>query len=247
MIPGIGTALALIALYAVGVQIASAVIAALLGSLWFWRSLLLGETVLLAWLAPFLRRYDLHALGLRPVGWREGVVVVLWFQAIAIAMDAVVLWLAPAALVRSYLASFHPAGLWEWLALGTVAVILAPTLEELLFRGVLLAALRRHFHLPTAVLGSAVLFALVHIKPVQIVAALPLGWMLAHYVARGGSLYVTIAAHMAGNGLSLLGLLLPGVPWISASWRPSDTEGLLALGCAAVLLTAFARRPLPNG
>ncbi len=246
MIPGIGTALGLIALYAVGVQLASAVIAGALGPLWFWRALLLGESALLAWMVPFLRRYDRRALGLRPVSWREGVVVVLWFQAIAVAMDAVVLWLAPAALVQSYLASFRPANLWEWLALGTVATGLAPILEELLFRGVLLAALRRHFRPAAAVLGSAVLFALVHIKPVQIAAALPLGWMLAHYVARGGSLYVTIAAHMAGNGLSLLGLLVPGLPWLSASWRPSDAEGLLALGSAAVLLAAFARRPVAN-
>ncbi|MFN3920197.1 MAG: lysostaphin resistance A-like protein, partial [Methylohalobius sp.] len=111
-----------------------------------------------------------------------------------------------------------------------------------LFRGLLLAALRYRFGTALAIVGSALLFSLVHVEWLQILAALPLGLMLGAYVARGGSLYVTAAAHILGNGFSFLGLVLPGVPWISADWRPSDTEGAFALLAAVSLFGWFLRR-----
>jgi len=167
---------------------------------------------------------------------------VLWFQAIAFASDAAVLWLAPEALVDSYLRFFRPAGPGEWFALATVAILLAPALEELLFRGLLLTAVKRRLGVRAAVAGTALLFALIHVKPLQVVAALPLGVMLGAYVARGGSVYVTMVAHMLGNAFSFLGLMFPGIPWVSADWRPDPVSGLLSLTAAVILLRCFLRR-----
>ena len=239
--PSIGLALFLIGCYALAVQLVATVLLAWLGPLWLWRATLLAESGFLTGLLTYLRRFDPRCLGLRPVGWADGVRIVLWFQAIAFASDAVILWLVPSTLVDDYLAVFWPATPFEWIALAGVAVGTAPVLEELLFRGLLLAALRDQFGIRSAVLGSTLLFALIHLKPLQILAALPIGLMLGAYVARGGSLYVTIAAHILGNGFSFLGLVFPGIPWISADWRPNVAEGLGSLAVAVVLLGWFLR------
>ncbi len=238
----VGPVLFVIGCYALAVQLFAAALLAWLGPLWLWRATLLVEAGFLAGLIIHLKRFDPYLLGLRPVGWAEGIWVVLWFQAIAFASDAVILWLAPSTLVGDYLAGFRPAAPLEWVALAGVAIGAAPVIEELLFRGLLLAALRHRFGIRGAVLGSTVLFALIHLKPVQILAALPLGLMLGAYVARGGSLYVTAAAHILGNGFSFLGLMFPGIPWISAEWHPSTAEGLGSLAVAVVLFGWFLYR-----
>jgi len=243
--PGVGPAVVLIALYAVGIQLAALLLAGILGPEWLWRSLLLAECLFLAWLMTFLRRYEPESLGIRKVSWHEGITIVLWFQAIAFASDAVVLWLAPDTLIESYLQAFTPVVPAEWLGLAGVAILTAPILEELLFRGLLLSALSARFTLHTAILGSTLLFAAVHVKPIQVIAALPLGYMLAAYVARGGSLYVTAIAHILGNGFSFLGLVLPGIPWISADWHPDTLSGLGSLLVALGLLALFTNRYPP--
>ncbi len=243
--PTVGLALGLIALYAAGIQVASTFLMLVLGANWLWRTLLLTETLLLWWLWRRLQRFDPTELGLKPTPWREGIRIVLWFQAIAFASDAAVLWLVPETLVDSYLRFFRPAGPGEWAALAAVAALLAPALEELLFRGLLLAAVKHRFGIHAAVVSTTLLFALIHVKPLQVAAALPLGAMLAAYVARGGSVYVTMAAHMLGNAFSFLGLVFPGIPWVSADWRPDTISGLLSLLAAVVLLGGFLRRYPP--
>lgn len=238
----VGPVLFLIGCYALAVQLFAGALLAWLGPFWLWRATLLVEAGFLAGLINHLKRFDPYLLGLRPVGWAEAIRVVLWFQAIAFASDAAILWLAPSTLVDDYLAGFRPAAPSEWVALGGVAVGAAPVIEELLFRGLLLAALRQRLGTASAIVGSALLFSLVHLEWVQILAALPLGLMLGAYVARGGSLYVTAAAHILGNGFSFLGLRFAGIPWISADWRPSDAEGALALILAVGLFGWFLRR-----
>ncbi|XSG84657.1 MAG: CPBP family intramembrane glutamic endopeptidase [Methylohalobius sp. ZOD2] len=234
--------MSLIACYALVVQLAATTLLAWLGPQWLWRATLVVESGFLAALLIYVCRFDLQSLGLRRVDWADGIKIVIWFQAIAFASDAVILWLTPAPLVDEYLQLFRPATSSEWLALAGVAAGAAPVIEELLFRGFLLAALRHRIGILTAIFGTTVLFALIHLKPVQILAALPLGLMLAAYVARGGSLYVTAAAHILGNGFSFLGLAYAGIPWISADWHPNAAEGMGSLVLAVFLLWRFLQR-----
>ena len=84
------------------------------------------------------------------------------------------------------------------------AVILAPIVEELLFRGVLLRALLRRFEPVTAVLGSAIIFALVHyIGDPNTLPFLPaltgLGALLALVALRSGDLSMSIFIHAGFN------------------------------------------------
>ena len=238
-------ALALIAVYAIGVQLLSAALLVMLGQEWLWRGLLLTECLFLVWLLSYLRRFDRKTLGIRAVSWREGVFIVSWFLAIAFASDAVVLWLAPETMIESYLDAFRPVTPMDWLGLTGVAILSAPLLEEILFRGILLSALRDRFSIHMTILGSTFLFALIHIKPLQVIAALPMGYILAAYIARGGSLYVTAVAHSLGNSFSLLGLVVPNIPWISADWRPDTLSGVASLLVGLALLVGFMRRYPP--
>ena len=84
------------------------------------------------------------------------------------------------------------------------AVILAPLVEELLFRGVLLRALLRKFDPPVAVLVSALVFALVHyIGDPHTLPFLPalagLGAVLAVTAVRTGDLSASIFIHAGFN------------------------------------------------
>ncbi len=84
------------------------------------------------------------------------------------------------------------------------AVVFAPVVEELLFRGILLRALLRRFPPVTAVLGSSVVFALVHyVGDPNTLPFLPaltaLGTVLAIAALKTGDLSTSIWIHAGFN------------------------------------------------
>jgi uncharacterized protein len=84
------------------------------------------------------------------------------------------------------------------------AVVFAPVVEELLFRGILLRALLRRFPPVTAVLGSSVVFALVHyVGDPNTLPFLPaltaLGTVLAITALKTGDLSTSIWIHAGFN------------------------------------------------
>lgn len=96
------------------------------------------------------------------------------------------------------------------------AVIGAPVVEEILFRGAFFAALA-HSRVGKwgAVLITAALFALLHATSDQwpIVGVLFfMGILLGVLMLRFGSLWVTIAAHSLWNGIQVLGAYFGTVP-----------------------------------
>jgi CAAX protease family protein len=95
------------------------------------------------------------------------------------------------------------------------AVILAPIVEELLFRGMLLRALLRRVQPVTAVLGSAVIFALVHyVGDPNTLPFLPaltgLGAVLAVVALRSGDLSTSIFIHAGFNLTTTILFLVSG-------------------------------------
>lgn len=84
------------------------------------------------------------------------------------------------------------------------AIVLAPLVEELLFRGVLLRALLRKVQPVTAVLASSVIFAVVHLlgdpNTLPFLPALTgLGAVLAVVALRSGDLSTSIFIHAGFN------------------------------------------------
>lgn len=86
----------------------------------------------------------------------------------------------------------------------TLAVgIFAPVAEEIVFRGVLLNAIRAKWGVWPAILGSSILFAIVHLSLTQFVPILGVAVLLGWLYVRSGSLWVSMAAHSAFNLIAL--------------------------------------------
>lgn len=86
------------------------------------------------------------------------------------------------------------------------AVLLAPIVEEFLFRGLALAAFEPRLGTPAAIWLSALLFALLHGE--AYVPILVKGLVFAWIYARQRSLFIPVLAHAANNGQAVLLLLL---------------------------------------
>lgn len=94
------------------------------------------------------------------------------------------------------------------LALGVLAVLVAPVTEELLFRGALFGSLRARIGSRAAALISSVLFAAVHSSVFALVPLFVLALVLCWVYERSGSLVAPIVVHMLNNATSLLPLFL---------------------------------------
>jgi uncharacterized protein len=90
-----------------------------------------------------------------------------------------------------------------WGAFMKVAIV-APVVEELIFRGVILQGFRRNYSSFTAVFMSAVLFSLFHLNPWQMPATFILGLLLGWLMVRTQSLILAILGHSVNNLLVLL-------------------------------------------
>lgn len=165
---------------------------------------------------------------------------------------------APIFLAGSLLLSGAGAALGRWLGLparavqlpagGTalaascLALCLVPAAgEELLFRGVLPAALRP-LGPRAAVWGAALLFALAHGSLPQCLAALWAGLALGWYAHRRGSIWPGAALHLGHNTVNFCGSLLQSraSPEAAAALTVAYLAAL-AVWLAAALLRA--RRP----
>ena len=94
-----------------------------------------------------------------------------------------------------------------WLVILAV-VILAPVAEEIFFRGVVFNALRREAGRRWAFIGSAALFAVIHISLVALLPIFVLGLALAWVYERTDNLLAPIAMHAVVNGISVALALL---------------------------------------
>ncbi|MDB4583253.1 CPBP family intramembrane metalloprotease [Draconibacterium sp.] len=90
-----------------------------------------------------------------------------------------------------------------WGAFFRVAVV-APVVEELIFRGLILQGLRRNYNGFVSVFMSALLFALFHLNPWQFPATFILGLLLGWIMLRTNSIPLAILGHSINNLLVLL-------------------------------------------
>lgn len=82
-----------------------------------------------------------------------------------------------------------------------LACVIGPVAEELLFRGVLYAAVRKRTSWVVAMLVSGALFALIHTNPLGFVPIMGLGCLLAYLYERTGSLAGPLLVHIVHNTL----------------------------------------------
>jgi len=102
--------------------------------------------------------------------------------------------------------AFSPALGYGWLIAGIS--ILAPLSEELLFRGIIQGELRRAMPEWLAVVLQAVLFALFHVQPVQVLYVLLPALALGAMYAVTRSIWVPVLMHILFN---FLGSVVPAM------------------------------------
>ncbi len=83
------------------------------------------------------------------------------------------------------------------------SVVLAPIIEEFMFRGVIMKLLER-YGLLRAVIYSSLIFALMHLDPTSFVMVFCLGVIFALVKYMSGSIWPAVLMHASNNFLSLL-------------------------------------------
>ncbi len=133
------------------------------------------------------------------VGWLPGFVA-QWLRATFPALD-----LGALAIVGEIIETGSTA---EIVALGVLIAIVAPVVEELVFRGVLWSALDRWLPTPAVIAITSILFAGFHMDPTQAIPLLLTGTFFGFVRWTTGSVKPAIAVHVVNNSLALgLGIL----------------------------------------
>ena len=85
-----------------------------------------------------------------------------------------------------------------------VMAVLAPLVEELVFRGLLYGWLEGRWGSAVAFIVSSLAFAAAHYEWKHIVLVLPLGLLFGYLRRRTNSLVPSLAAHMVNNGFAVV-------------------------------------------
>ncbi len=114
-------------------------------------------------------------------------------------------------------------------------VVIAPVIEELIFRGLILNGLRKNYSAITAVFISALLFSLFHLNPWQMPATFVLGLLLGWIVLRTRNILLAIIGHAMNNLLVLLTVTYWQQMNTHAIYLMDDNEKYLISGMVVLL------------
>lgn len=146
----------------------------------------------------------------------------------------------PDAFERALSDLLEMSGTADAVATIVVAIVLAPILEEALFRGAILQGLTRRYGPRKATVWTALFFAFFHLyNPWQILPTFFLGLVLAWLVLTTRSLVAAILVHSAFNAasLGLFALELDAAPREpgSAAWMAVGIVAFLLIGSVGLL------------
>jgi uncharacterized protein len=100
-----------------------------------------------------------------------------------------------------------------WKPILLIAVV-APIVEEIIFRGMILRGFLKHYSVRKSIILSALLFAIIHMNPWQFVTAFAAGILLGWWYVKTDSILTTIFGHALNNSMSFIigavGLVIPG-------------------------------------
>jgi membrane protease YdiL (CAAX protease family) len=157
-----------------------------------------GLLAVAASVAP-LGRAALPALGLRPANWKYLVFGALGTLALSIAVSQI---------------GIEPQGVKQvidvlrgprQLVLGLLLLaVLAPLVEELIFRGLVYGWIAGRWGTIAAFILSSLAFAAAHWEPAHVMLVLPLGLLFGWLRRRTDSLLPSLFAHIFNNGFALI-------------------------------------------
>lgn len=140
----------------------------------------------------------------------------------------------------SYLAQLNnimASGNWMLVS----AVVLAPILEEMLFRGVVQGSVTKRFGPVVGIIVSALVFGIVHINPIQVVGAFSIGLVLGYIYHRTKTLWSVIILHFLNNAFSYFMWMIGGQQIITMReiFTSDKVYNVVYIAAAAVSLVSF--------
>lgn len=164
----------------------------------------IGLLAVVAATAP-LGRAAFPALGLRLANWKYVVFGPLATLALSVAVSQ--LGIEPQGMKQ--VIEFVPKQVVASLLL---LAVLAPIVEELVFRGLIYGWIAGRWSTMAAFIVSSLAFAAAHFEPAHIILVLPLGLLFGWMRRRTDSLLPSLVSHIVNNGFALLAAVyLPGV------------------------------------
>jgi len=164
----------------------------------------IGFLAVLVAAAP-LGRAAFPALGLRPAHWKYLAFGPLATLALSVAVSQ--LGIEPQGMKK--VIEFVPEQIIPSLLL---LAVLAPIVEELVFRGLIYGWVAGRWGTMAAFVVSSLAFAAAHFEPAHVVLVLPLGLLFGWMRRRTDSLLPSLVSHILNNGFALLAAVyLPGV------------------------------------
>lgn len=116
------------------------------------------------------------------------------------------------------------------------SIVIAPIMEEILFRGILQDALMRKYGVFVGILIASAVFGIVHLIPQQVVNAFMIGIVLGYIYYRTGALLPVILIHCINNAISYFTWMLNGGTLLSTREQMgNDTLYFTVYGIACVL------------
>ena len=157
-----------------------------------------SSLVALALATAPLGRQALPALGFRPAGYWP--VLLGTVGALVVSVTVTQFGIDPQGVREAIKIAREPA---QFAASFAIMAILAPLVEELVFRGLLYGWIAGRWGTIAAWLVSSILFAAAHVEPAHAILVLPLGLLFGWLRRRTNSLWPSLVAHAANNGVAI--------------------------------------------
>ena len=167
---------------------------------------LIGLLAVIVAVAP-LGKAAFPALGLRPANWKYPVLGAFGTLVLSVAVSQI--GIEPQGMKQVIEVVREPHELILSLLLLSV---LAPIVEELVFRGLLYGWIAGRWGGTAGLVVSSLAFAAAHWEPAHIILVLPLGFLFGWLRRRTDSLLPSLFSHIVNNGFALLAAVyLPNV------------------------------------
>lgn len=139
------------------------------------------------------------ALGLRGATWRPILFGALGTLALSFGVSQ--LGVEPEGVKQAIDVARQPGELLKSLV---VLAVLAPMVEELIFRGLLYGWVAGRWGTSPAWIVSSLAFAAAHYEPAHIILVLPLGFLFGWLRRRTDSLLPSLVSHIVNNGFAVI-------------------------------------------
>jgi len=157
-----------------------------------------SSLVALALATAPLGRQALPALGFRPAGYWP--VLLGTVGALVVSVTVTQFGIDPQGVREAIKIAREPA---QFAASFAIMAILAPLVEEVVFRGLLYGWIAGRWGTVAAWLVSSILFAAAHVEPAHAILVLPLGLLFGWLRRRTDSLWPSLVAHAVNNGVAI--------------------------------------------